>query len=33
MVTGHETVVAEREGTIGEAIVFTLERVADEVQL
>jgi hypothetical protein len=33
MVTGHETVVAEREGTIGEAIVFALERVADEVRL
>ena len=27
MVTRHEQVVAEREGTIGEAIVFTLERV------
>jgi hypothetical protein len=33
MVTGHERVVAEREGTIGEAIVFMLERVADEVRL
>ncbi len=33
MATGHETVIAEREGTMGEAIVFTLERVADEVQL
>ena len=29
----HERVVAEREGTIGEAIVFTLERIADEVRL
>lgn len=33
MVTGQERVVAEREGTIGEALVFTLERVADEVHL
>lgn len=33
MVTGHERVVGEREGTIGEAIVFILERVADEVRL
>lgn len=33
MVVGHERVVAEREGTIGEAIVFMLERVADEVAL
>ena len=33
MATGHETVIAEREGTMGEAIVFTLERVADEVRL
>lgn len=32
MVTDHETVVAEREGTIGQAIVFTLERVADMVE-
>lgn len=30
---GHERAVAEREGTIGEAIVFTLEWVADEVRL
>lgn len=30
---GHERAIAEREGTIGEAIVFTLERVADEVRL
>jgi hypothetical protein len=29
----HERVVAAREGTIGEAIVFTLERVAEEVRL
>jgi hypothetical protein len=33
MVTGHERVVGEREGTIGEAIVFILERVSDEVRL
>ena len=33
MVTCHEQVVAEREGTIGKAIVFTLERVADDVRL
>ena len=33
MVVSHERVVAEREGTIGEAIVFTLERVADQVRL
>ncbi len=33
MVAGHERVSADREGTIGEAIVFTLERVADEVRL
>ncbi len=33
MATGHETVTTEREGTMGEAIVFTLERVADEVRL
>lgn len=29
----HERVVAERDGAAGEAIVFTLERVADEVPL
>ena len=33
LVTGHERVIAEREGTMGEAIVFTLQRVADEVRL
>jgi hypothetical protein len=33
MVVDHERVVAEREGTVGEAIVFTLERAADEVRL
>ena len=33
MLVDHERVAAEREGTIGEAIVFTLERVADEVRL
>lgn len=33
MAAGHERVIAEREGTVGEAIVFTLERVADEVRL
>jgi hypothetical protein len=33
MVVGHDRVVAEREGTIGEAIVFELERVADEVRI
>ncbi len=33
MVTSHEQVVAEREGTIGQALVFMLERVADEVRL
>lgn len=33
MVIGHERVVAEREGAVGEAIVFMLERVADEVLL
>ena len=33
METGHESVIAEREGTIGEAIVFHLERVSDDVPL
>ena len=33
MVANREQVIAEREGSIGEAIVFTLERVADEVRL
>jgi hypothetical protein len=33
MVVSHERVVAEREGTIGEAIVFVLERVAAKVDL
>ncbi len=33
MATGYEKVIAEREGTMGEAIVFILERVADDVQL
>lgn len=29
----HERVVATREGAVGQAIVFTLERIADEVRL
>ena len=33
MVLSHERVIAEREGTIGEAIVFLLERVASRVDL
>lgn len=33
MVIEHERVVAEREGTIGEALVFVLERVAARVTL
>lgn len=33
MVVDHERVVAEREGTIGEALVFLLERVGTRVNL
>ena len=33
MVVDHERVVAEREGAVGEAIVFLLERVADRVEI
>jgi hypothetical protein len=33
MVIDHERVIAEREGAVGEAIVFVLERVAGRVEI
>jgi hypothetical protein len=33
MVMSHERVVAEREGAIGEAIVFVLERIESTVRV
>ena len=33
MVVSHDRVVAEREGAVGEAIVFLLERIATSVKL